>query len=140
MWSKGHILTRFHLFQLSAGEVSRSRGFKQNLVAKFRLRQVRAAFFIDLSVVKTRLHYKVRCSTSACCLGVYRGLVSICDGCFPCSGAGLPGENQKNQSRSRSQRSRPSGLWGDRPSAALRPVWSLPSTCWSRTSVFCTRM
>lgn len=59
MWNKGHILTLFHLFQLSAGEVSRSHGFKQNLVAKFRLPQVRAAFFIDLSVVETSLHYKV---------------------------------------------------------------------------------
>ena len=48
-------------------------------------------------------------------------MVSICSGCFLCSGAGLPGENQKNQSRSRSQRSRPSGLWGDRPLCSSGP-------------------
>lgn len=26
------------------------------------------------------------------------------------------------------------------PSAVLGLVWSLPNTCWSRTSVFCPRM
>lgn len=44
----GRILTLFNLFQLLAGEVSRFHGFKQNLVAKFRLLQVRASVFIDL--------------------------------------------------------------------------------------------
>lgn len=48
----GHILTLFTLFQLSAEEVSRFHEFKQNLVAKFRLLQVRASFFIDLSLVE----------------------------------------------------------------------------------------
>lgn len=48
----GHVLTLFNLFQLSAGEVSRFHGFKQNLVAKFRLLQVRLLFFVDLSLVE----------------------------------------------------------------------------------------
>lgn len=48
-------------------------------------------------------------------------MVSICNGCFPCSGAGLPGENQKTQSSSRSQPHCASGPWGDRPLCSSGP-------------------
>lgn len=49
IWEGGRsILTPFNFFQLLAGEVSRFHGFKQNLVAKFKLLQVSAPFFIEL--------------------------------------------------------------------------------------------
>lgn len=44
MWKGGYILTLLVLLQLLAGEVSRFHEFKQNLVAKFKLPQVRTAF------------------------------------------------------------------------------------------------
>lgn len=125
----GHILTLFNLFQLLAGEVSRFHEFKQNLVAKFRLLQVRASFFTDLSLVDPSLLQSF--PDSVLCLWLSLGAwVSICDCYFPCtSGAGLPGENQKEQSRSSQDKATQLASWGTLPrSVACVPPrpWSLP--------------